>query len=64
MRIQIYNIVGEKLDFVEKYHHISGYHRIHWDIRNAAPGIYIYRSKRIAADGRNTFKFNKLVIVK
>jgi hypothetical protein len=64
VRIDIYNIVGEKAEVVKERHFGQGYYRAHWNIRDVAPGIYLYKTKLVTANGDQDLGVRKLVIVK
>lgn len=41
--IAVYNVTGEKVDVLHNNHSVPGQQRTEWDIRSAAPGIYLYQ---------------------
>jgi hypothetical protein len=64
IKIEIFNILGERGTVLNDEHTDTGYLRTHWDIRNVAPGIYFYRMSMENADGTRKFDMKKIVIVK
>ncbi len=64
VRIELYNVVGEKGLVLTESHAASGNQRTRWDIRDVAPGIYFYRLRIEDAQGLRDFGVKKLVIIK
>ncbi len=64
VRIEIYNVAGEKVVVLEDHHPAAGTARTEWDIQHVAPGVYTYRVKYGYARGEKITSWKKLVIVK
>ena len=64
VKIEIYNVAGEKVVVLEEDQAAPGAGRTAWDIRDIAPGIYLYRIRFEYASGSRTTGWKKLVIVK
>jgi len=63
--IEIFNLTGEKVKIMPETLVESGIRITSWDIRDVAPGVYIYRSKSDFAGGVTTVSsWKKLVILK
>lgn len=63
--IQLYNVAGEKVMTLTGEHSHAGAHRKAWDIRDVAPGIYIYRVMISEQSGKvYSTKSGKVVVVK
>jgi hypothetical protein len=61
VKIEIFNLIGEKGITLEDYADAAGYRRTCWDIRRVAAGIYFYR---ISLPGLPTTDLHKLVVTK
>jgi hypothetical protein len=61
--IDIYNVSGEKVHTLSSSYP-GGTRFAHWDIQNAAPGIYLYRVTIEDTSGTRNFAVKKLVVVK
>ncbi len=64
VRIKVFNVLGEKVKILTNSHTGSGYHRTAWDIRDVAPGIYLYRMQIDNPSGRRDLGIRKVVIMK
>jgi hypothetical protein len=64
VKIEIYNIRGEKAAVLSDRQTESGFHRTHWDIHDAAPGIYMYKMRTESSQGIKKYALRKLVIIK
>jgi hypothetical protein len=62
--IDIYNPAGEKVFIVEDEKAAGGYVKTPWDIRQVAPGLYVYRLKYEDSNGMHDSGLKRLVIVK
>jgi hypothetical protein len=64
IRIEIYNVVGEKVIELADEAPLAGYRHLGWDVRGTAPGVYLYRL-RVQGSGTETVSaWKKLVVVK
>jgi len=63
-RVEIYNLIGEKIADLNTPQGETGYQRLCWDIRRVATGIYFYRLKTDGTENPQTVKLHKLVITK
>jgi hypothetical protein len=64
VRIEIYNVVGEKVITLADESASAGYRSKAWDIRGTAPGVYLYRLRMQGAGTETLTAWKKLVIVK
>ncbi len=64
VRIEIYNVIGERGMVLEDSHTGSEYCRTHWDIRNVAGGTYFYRMRIKSPAGTRDYGIQKLLIIK
>ncbi len=64
VRIEIYNVLGEKCKVLEDQATGAEYCRTHWDIRAVASGVYLYRLSMETSQGVREYEVRKLVIVK
>ncbi len=64
VRIEIYNVLGEKCKVLEDQAAGAGYCRTRWDITAVAPGVYLYRLSMETSRGVREYEVRKLVIVK
>jgi len=64
VRIEICNVAGERAEVLEFEQNHAGDARSTWEIRNTAPGIYLYRASFFTAAGERRTGWKKLVIVK
>jgi len=64
VKIDIFNVAGEKGKTLNNSHSNTGYHRTQWNIRQVAPGIYFYRIQINDSRGTHDYGIRKLVIVK
>jgi hypothetical protein len=65
VEISIYNLVGEKVDLLVNDHAAAGQQRTAWDIRSAAPGIYMYHMRiRENTGASHDLGVKKIAIIK
>lgn len=64
VKIEIFNVLGEKALVLADHHDELGYRRTRWDISAVATGVYLYRLSITNADGTQTSGFKKMMIVK
>lgn len=64
VEIQIYDVVGNRMTRLLKENAMSGPQRLHWDIRDVAPGVYLFRMRTEGAQGHHDSGLRQLVIVK
>jgi len=64
VKIEIFNVLGEKALVLTDHHDELGYRRTRWDISAVATGVYLYRLSITNADGTQTSGFKKMMIVK
>ncbi len=64
VRIEIYNVIGEKGKVITNSHMSSGNQRTSWDIKDVAPGLYFYRLYIEDAAGKRDLGLKKLYIIK
>jgi hypothetical protein len=64
VRVEIYNVAGEKVIDLADEAAQGGYRHLAWDIRNTAPGVYLYRLRVKEAPQETVSAWKKLVIVK
>jgi flagellar hook assembly protein FlgD len=62
VKIEIYNLLGQKVAALVDGIEIAGNHSVTWNARNFSSGIYFYK---IIAEGKKTFeKTQKLVLIR
>jgi endoglucanase len=62
VKIDIYNLLGQKVAALVDRIEVAGNHSVTWDAHNFSSGIYFYRIK---AEGKKTFwKTQKLVLIR
>ena len=62
VKIEIYNLLGQKVDVLVDRVEAAGNHSVSWNAQNHSSGIYFYRLK---AEGEKTFeKTQKLVLIR
>lgn len=64
VEIEIYNVAGERVTVLRAPAGPVGSGRTAWDLREVAPGVYLYRLRVLAAAGTRTTPWKKCVIVK
>jgi hypothetical protein len=64
IRIEIYNVVGEKVIELRDEAMLAGYRHLGWDVRGTAPGVYLYRLRVQGRGAETVSAWKKLVIVK
>jgi len=64
VRIEIYNVAGEKAAVLEEEKAAAGYGRTAWEIGKVAPGVYLYRIRVDGASGSSLTGWKKLIIAK
>jgi len=64
IRIEIVNVAGEWVRTLEDQALGNGKGRLHWDIQDMAPGVYMYRLSRESSAGKSDCGWRKLVIVR
>jgi hypothetical protein len=64
IRIDIFNVAGEKTIELEEESVLPGNRRTPWDIRGVAPGIYLYRLRVRSAGQETVSDWKKDVMVK
>ncbi len=64
VEIEIYDVVGNRMTRVLNERAAAGPQRLHWDIRDVAPGVYLFRMRVESAQGRRDSGLQHLVIVK
>jgi hypothetical protein len=64
IRIEIFNVAGEKVIELADATASAGYRYTAWDIRGTAPGVYIYRLRAQGPGPEEVSAWKKLVIVK
>ncbi|MEW6516513.1 MAG: hypothetical protein AB1439_06395 [candidate division FCPU426 bacterium] len=64
VKIEIYNLTGELCQTLRDECPAAGVWRTHWDIRDVAPGVYLYRLTLLYPAETRTFAFKKFVIIK
>jgi hypothetical protein len=64
IRIEIFNVVGEKVKELADDSAGSGIRHTPWDLRGVAPGVYLYRLHTRSGDQEAVSAWKKLVIVK
>jgi hypothetical protein len=64
IKIEIYNIMGEKVDTIDAEQTTAGPIIIPWNISKTAPGIYFYRLSITTTTSKKQLSLKKLVITK
>ncbi len=64
VKIEIHNLVGEKVAVLEDNQPTAGFGRTAWPIQDVAPGVYFFRLHTWSAAGERNWGFRKMVIVK
>jgi hypothetical protein len=64
VEIEIYNVVGEHALTLRETKAGVGYERTRWNIRDTAPGVYLYRLRIKTAAGETVTSIKKLMVTK
>lgn len=64
VEIEIFNTIGERAIALREMKAGTGYERTRWNIRNVAPGVYLYRMKIKTAKSETITTVKKIVITK
>ncbi len=61
---ELFNIAGEKIARLENRHEAPGAARTRWDLKNVAPGVYLYRLRLESGKEVKEFPMKKVVVIK
>jgi hypothetical protein len=64
IRIEIYNILGEKIEPVSQTFANPGQQQLEWNLEHVASGVYLYRLVIETASGSQTSAWKKFVVAK
>jgi hypothetical protein len=64
VRIEIYNILGEKADTVTQTYASPGQYQLEWGLEKVAGGVYLYRLVVETPSGSWASAWKKLVVAK
>ena len=64
VELTVFNILGEVVDVLVNKNLNAGYHSINWSAENFSSGMYIYKIKAVATDGKEFIKTQKMMLLK
>jgi len=64
IEVRIFNVAGEQVALLEDESPAAGLRRIPWDIRDLAPGVYLYRLTQLGPLVHREYDLQRLVVVK
>lgn len=64
VRIDVVNLIGEKIITLAEDKSLAGEALTAWDISHVAPGVYLYRVQITDPQGQRTLPWKKLIVIK
>jgi len=64
VELTVFNILGEVIEVLVNRNLNAGYHSINWNADNFSSGMYIYKIKAVATDGKEFIKTQKMMLLK